>query len=440
MSITEIKALLQNAGIVGAGGAGFPTYAKLSDEADLLCVNCSECEPLMYTDFILNREEMAKIVKGAELIMAATNIKHTYLAIKVHRAEALGYADGQVLGENVSIKYLPSVYPIGDEIGLIYETTGRLIKAGNLPITAGVIVMNAETVYNAHEAIVSGKPLVEKWLTIAGDIPEKFTLKVPLGMRVSDIFKQLGIKVDSDHVIIDGGPSMGSISSPDRAVIKKTTKSILILPKTTRCVENKQSNIDDMLRRAASACCGCTRCTEMCPRYQLGYPLEPHKLIRAALNSAAEDYPELIATASLCCSCGVCAEVCCQDISPKDVILNLKKILAKNKIKFVADKDYPVNPDRPYRMIKSSKWKDMLGVLKFDAIPTYIPKKLTAQRVEIPTSQHIGAPSVPCVNVGDRVNEGDMIATAGQGLSVPQYASISGKVVSCDPTKIVIEA
>lgn len=440
MSITEIKALLQNAGIVGAGGAGFPTYAKLSNEADLLCVNCSECEPLMYTDFILNREEMAKIVKGAELIMAATNIKHTYLAIKVHRAEALGYADGQVLGENVSIKYLPSVYPIGDEIGLIYETTGRLIKAGNLPITAGVIVMNAETVYNAHEAIVSGKPLVEKWLTIAGDIPEKFTLKVPLGMRVSDIFKQLGIKVDSDHVIIDGGPSMGSISSPDRAVIKKTTKSILILPKTTRCVENKQSNIDDMLRRAASACCGCTRCTEMCPRYQLGYPLEPHKLIRAALNSAAEDYPELIATASLCCSCGVCAEVCCQDISPKDVILNLKKILAKNKIKFVADKDYPVNPDRPYRMIKSSKWKDMLGVLKFDSIPTYIPKKLTAQRVEIPTSQHIGAPSVPCVNVGDRVNEGDMIATAGQGLSVPQYASISGKVVSCDATKIVIEA
>lgn len=440
MSITEIKALLQNAGIVGAGGAGFPTYAKLSDEADLLCVNCSECEPLMYTDFILNREEMAKIVKGAELIMAATNIKHTYLAIKVHRAEALGYADGQVLGENVSIKYLPSVYPIGDEIGLIYETTGRLIKAGNLPITAGVIVMNAETVYNAHEAIVSGKPLTEKWLTIAGDIPEKFALKAPLGMRVSEIFKQLGIKVDSDHVIIEGGPSMGSISSPDRAVIKKTTKSILILPKTTRCVENKQSNIDDMLRRAASACCGCTRCTEMCPRYQLGYPLEPHKLIRAALNSAAEDHPELIATASLCCSCGVCAEVCCQDISPKDVILNLKKILAKNKIKFVADKDYPVNPDRPYRMIKSSKWKDMLGVLKFDAIPTYLPKKLSASRVEIPTSQHIGAPSVPCVNVGDTVNEGDMIATAGQGLSVPQYASISGKVVSCDPTKIVIEA
>ncbi len=440
MSKIDIKALMQNAGIVGAGGAGFPSYAKLSDAADILCVNCSECEPLMYTDFILNREEMEKIVKGAELIMAATNIKHTYLSIKVHRAEALGYDDGQVLGENVSVKYLPSVYPIGDEIGLIYESTGRLIKAGNLPITAGVIVMNAETVYNVYEAVENGRPVTEKWITVAGDIPEKFVLKVPIGMRVSEIFKKLGVVVDKDHVIIEGGPSMGSISSPDRAVIRKTTKSILVLPKTTRCVENKQTNTDDMLRRAASACCGCTRCTEMCPRYQLGYPLEPHKLIRAALNSAATDYPELIATASLCCSCGVCAEVCCQDISPKDVILSLKGILAKNKIKFVADKDYPVNPDRPYRMIQSGKWKDMLGVLKFDAIPTYIPKKMAAERVEILTSQHIGAPSVPTVKVGDEVKEGDLIAAAGAGLSVPQYASISGKVISCDPSKIVIEA
>ncbi len=440
MSIKEMKELLQNAGIVGAGGAGFPTYAKLSEEADLLCVNCSECEPLMYTDFILNREEMSKIVKGAELIMAATNIKHTYLAIKVHRAEALGYEDGEVLGENVSIKYLPSVYPIGDEIGLIYETTGRLIKAGKLPITAGVIVMNAETVYNAYEAIEADKPLTEKWVTIAGNIPEKFAVKAPIGMRVSEIFAKLGIKVDPDHVIIEGGPSMGSITSTDRALIRKTTKSILILPKTTRCVENKQINTDDMLRRAASACCGCTRCTDMCPRYQLGYPIEPHKLIRAALNSVVEEHPELIATASLCCSCGVCAEVCCQDISPKDVIMSLKKTLSRNKIKFVAEKDYPVNPDRPYRMIRSSKWKDMLGVLKFDAIPTYIPKKLTASRVEILTSQHIGAPSIPCVKVGDIVKEGDLIANAAEGLSVPQYASIAGKVISCDPTKIVIEA
>ena len=178
----------------------------------------------------------------------------------------------------------------------------------------------------------------------------------------------------------------------------------------------------------------------MCPRYQLGYPLEPHKMIRAALNSTATEHPELIATASLCCSCGVCAEVCCQEISPKDVIFNLKGILAKNKIKYVANEDFPVSADRKYRMIQSGKWKDMLGVLKFDAIPEYVPKKLNAERVEILMSQHIGAPSVPTVSVGDKVEVGQLIADAAQGLSVPQYASISGKVVSVDPSKIVIES
>ena len=440
MSITEIQKLLQNAGVVGAGGAGFPTYAKLSEAADLLCINAAECEPLIYTDLTIFREEMAKVAHGAELIMAATNIKHTYIAIKGYRAEAIGYSDGEAVGKNVTIKYLPSIYPIGDEIGLIYEATGRLVRPGNLPITAGVIVMNAETVYNACEAIESGKPVTEKWITIGGDVPEKIAFKAPVGMKVSEIFKKLGIKVDENHSVIDGGPSMGSIINPDRAVVRKTTKSLLILPNHTRAIESKQISMDDMLRRAASACCGCTRCTEMCPRHQLGYPIEPHKMIRAALNTVVEDHPELIATASLCCSCGVCAEVCCQNISPKDVILNLKKILGKNKIRFVADKDYPVNPDRPYRLIKSSKWSDMLGVLKFDKIPTYLPKALTASRVEIAMSQHIGAPSVPCVSVGDTVNVGDMIANAGAGLSVPQYASISGKIVSCDPTKIVIEA
>lgn len=440
MALIDLKKIMQDAGIVGAGGAGFPSYAKLAEGADTLCVNCSECEPLMYTDFILNREEMDKIVKGAELIMEATGIKHTYLAIKIHRAEALGYENGQVVGNNVTVKYLPSVYPIGDEVSLIYESTGRLIRAGNLPITVGVIVYNAETVYNIYRAVSEGTPLTEKWVTIAGDVPEKFVIRVPLGMKVSEILSFLGISVRDDQVPIEGGPSMGNIVNVHKTVIKKTTKSILILPKSTRCVVNKQTSIDDMLRRAASACCGCYRCTEMCPRHQLGYPLEPHKMIRAALGNAAIDNPKLIESASLCCSCGVCAEVCCQEISPKDVIINLRGILAKNKMKFVADCDYPVNPDRPYRAIQSGKWKDMLGVLKFDAIPEYIPKKLKASRVEIPMSQHIGAPSVPAVNVGDTVTEGQLIANAGSGLSVPQYASISGKITAVDPTKIIIEA
>ncbi len=437
---TELKSLLQNAGIVGAGGAGFPSYMKLADGADLLCINCAECEPLMYTDYMLMQEEMAKIVEGSQIVMEATGIKHTYIAIKEHRAHMLGYTNDQILGKNVSVRLLPNVYPMGDEINLIYESTGRVVRPGNLPITAGVIVLNGETVYNIRQAVKENKNVTEKWVTFGGDLPERFVVKVPIGMRVSEILSTLGITVRDTHAVFDGGPSMGKIINHNTAIITKTTKSILIIPKTARCVRNKQVAMDDMLRRAASACCGCTRCTEMCPRHSLGYPIEPHKMIRAALNSAASDYPELISTASLCCSCGVCAEVCCQEISPKDVILNLKGILAKNKIRFVGDRDYAMSSDRPYRMIQSAKWEEILGVHKYDIVPAYIPKKLDAKMAEIRMSQHIGAPSVPSVSVGDTVKEGDMIATAGAGLSVPQYASISGRVVSVDPTKIVIEA
>ena len=179
----------------------------------------------------------------------------------------------------------------------------------------------------------------------------------------------------------------------------------------------------------------------MCPRHLLGYPIEPHKMIRAVLSNAVVENPDLIKTASLCCSCGICAEACCQDISPKDVILNLKGILAKNKIRFVAgSEEYHPDSDRAYHMIPSKKWEDILGVRKFDHVTKYISEPFKASKVEIKMSQHIGAPSTPCVNVGDTVTAGQVIANAGGGLSIPQHASISGKVTFADNTKIIIQA
>lgn len=439
--MTELKKILQDAGIVGAGGAGFPSYAKLADGADTLVINCAECEPLMYTDFMLMREEMPKIVEGAQIIMAATSISHAYVSVKEHRAHLLGLTDGELLGEGVTVKCVPNVYPMGDEINLIYESTGRLVKPGNLPITVGVIVLNGETLYNICEAVRSGLPVTEKWVTVGGDIPEKFTVRVPVGMRICELFDKLCIEVDDDHVVIDGGPSMGQIIPHRSAVVTKTTKAILVLPRHINCVTKKQIAMDDMLRRAAACCCACNRCTEMCPRNLLGYPLEPHKMIRAAMTNAVLDDHELIKTASLCCSCGICAEVCCQDISPKDVILNLKGVLAQSKTKFVAGKeDYYPDSDRRYHLIPSSRWQDMLGVSRFDKVTRYISKQMKAEKVEIKMSQHIGAPSTPAVKVGDEVKLGQIVANASAGLSVPQHASISGKVIFADDKKIVIQA
>ena len=441
MSEMNLKSVMQNNSIVGAGGAGFPSYAKLADGAEILVINCAECEPLMYTDYMIMREEMSKIAEGAKLVMAETGIKHTYVAIKEHRAHMLGFNEGQTLAEGVTVKLLPNIYPMGDEINQIYEATGRVVKPGNLPITAGVIVYNGETVYNIWRAVNENKPVTEKWVTIGGDLPERYTVKVPVGMRVSEIFAKLGVTVKDTHAMIDGGPSMGRIKDPATATVTKTTKSLLIIPESARAIKNKRVDMNDMLRRAASACCGCSRCTEMCPRHLLGYPIEPHKMIRVAMGNVANDNPEMIATASLCCSCGVCAEVCCQEISPKDVILSLKGILAKNKMRFVAgNESYSPESDREFHMIPSVRWESILGVHKFDHVTKYIPEQMAAKKVEIRMSQHIGAPSVPAVSVGDMVTAGQLIANAGAGLSVPQYASISGKVSFVDATKIIIEA
>ena len=165
-------------------------------------------------------------------------------------------------------------------------------------------------------------------------------------------------------------------------------------------------------------------------------------MIRIANGNTAEEHPELITTATLCCSCGICAEVCCQEISPKDVILKLKGILGKNKMKFTpeAGKEYGPSADRPYRMIASHRWEDMLGVHKYDIVPEFVVDKLKVNKVEVPMGTHIGAKAIPIVKVGDMVAEAQRIADAAPGLSIPQYASISGKVTYVDDNKVVIEA
>ncbi len=442
MSHTQLKTLLQQSGIVGAGGAGFPAYAKLAPGADTLVLNCAECEPLLYTDYMLMQEHLGEIAEGAALLLQQTGMVRAVVAVKRHRAEMLGLSDGQALLENVFVKLLPDVYPMGDEIQLIYETTGRLIPPGSLPITKGVIVLNGETVYNIYDALKNGTPVTEKWVTVAGDIPNRTVVRVPVGMRVRDLLRALDVNLPDTHVLIDGGPSMGKIVDPRNAVVGKTTKSLLVLPKASPAVMSKTTSVPDMLRRAASCCCGCSRCTEMCPRNALGYPIEPHKMIRAANNAAVTEHPEMAINASLCCSCGICAAVCCQDISPKDVILSLKGLLAKNGLRYTTPKSCDPAPsaDRAYHMIPSVRWERMLGVARFDIVPELVEAPLGTRTVEIALRSHIGAPSVPTVKIGDTVKKGECIANAADGLSLPQHASIDGKVTLVDNNKIVISA
>ena len=223
----ELKNILREAGIVGAGGAGFPSYAKLFDGADTLLINAAECEPLLFTDFTILEEALDTVLDGARLVADACKIDRVLLCLKSHNAKNFGFSDGEQLSHGVTVRVLPDVYPLGDEINLIYESTGRLVQPGCLPMTQGVIVYNVETLYNVSNAVRDGKGVTDKWLTLGGDIEKTRVLRVPVGMPFKKLFKQYGITVPETHVVIDGGPSMGRIVNPMTAVVGKTTKGIL---------------------------------------------------------------------------------------------------------------------------------------------------------------------------------------------------------------------
>ncbi len=435
----ELKELMKEAGIVGAGGAGFPSYAKLADGADTLVINGAECEPLLYTDYILLQKEMPMVLAGIRAVLDYASIPRALLCVKEHTAKRLKLADGTRLAEKIQLKVLPDVYPMGDEISLIYQATGRVVKPGNLPITAGVIVYNVETVYNVAAMVKFSAKVTMKWLTIAGDIPETVVLRVPVGVTVAELFEKNSITIPEDYVVIDGGPSMGKIIDPETAVVTKTTKSLLILPRTIPAVESKFLDGAKSIARAETACCQCTRCTDMCPRHLLGYPLEPHKMVRTA-KSAAKIMPEMVLSATLCCGCGLCETLaCCQGISPKAVINEYKSLLAKNKMRYVGREDVQPAVEREYRMVPSDRWASVLGVAKFDKLPKYLGEDTNFTKAEIYLRQHIGAPSVALVHDGDYVERGDKIAESAEGLSLPQYASISGRVTMVEGTKIIID-
>ena len=435
----DLKELMKEAGIVGAGGAGFPSYAKLAEGADTLVINGAECEPLLYTDYVLLHKEINAVLTGIKEVLEYANIPRALLCVKEHTAKRLRLIDGTKLADKIILKTLPDVYPMGDEISLIYQATGRVVRAGNLPITAGVIVYNVETMYNVAQAVKHGAPLTEKWVTVAGDIPQPIVVKVPIGTPVCALFEKNNITVDEEHTVLDGGPSMGKVIDPETAVVTKTTKGLLILPNTCEAVVSKYIDGEKSIARAETACCQCTRCTDMCPRALLGYPLEPHKMVRTA-KSAVVALPQMVLSASLCCGCGVCETLaCCQGISPKAVINEYKALLAKNKLRYNGKTDVEPAEEREYRMIPSERWASVLGVAKFDKLPKFIGEQKDFTRVEILLRQHIGAPSVAIVKDGDSVQKGDKIAESAEGLSLPQYASVSGKVRIEEGVKIIIE-
>lgn len=437
----SLTTLVEEAGIVGAGGAGFPSHVKYNAKAEYVIINGAECEPLLRVDQQLMASEADKILQALQLIVEHVGAKAGYIALKrkYHRAE-------EALSERISsypsckIHFLDNFYPAGDEQVIVYEVTKRIVSEGGLPLNVGVIVTNVETALNVYEAYTNQKPVTEKYLTVTGEVASQITVKVPLGITVKEAIDLAGGVTVKDFKVINGGPMMGKLISVDE-VITKTVKGLIVLPANHSLITSLTKEVSSMMREARTACMHCSLCTEVCPRGLLGHRLEPHKLIRIPSYGKMCDSNTTAVHAFLCCGCRLCEYACVQDLQPWKMNAILKSELLNQGIR----NNLNLQPDkaamfREYKKYPVNKLISKLGLAKYDKPAPIIVSEKAFQTVTIPFRQHVGAPSEPVVKVGVTVQKGDLVAKISEGkLGSNIHASISGVVTAVTNENIRIQ-
>ncbi len=297
LSNEEILKYISDAGIVGMGGAGFPSHVKLSpppDTAvDTVIINGAECEPYLTCDDLTMRSQPEKVVEGLKLAMKVLGAKKGYVAIEDNKSKAIDAIDAALANEeDLAVAVVKTKYPQGDERSLIYAVTGRKIPAGKLPANVGVLVQNVGTICAVVDAVYYGKPVYERVVTVTGHaVNSPKNLVVRIGTRIKDIVEYSGGYSTVPGKILFGGPMMGIAQYTDEAVTDKRNNGILVL------TEEEAKPVE------AYPCIRCGECVERCPMQ-----LEPLYLEKASSSEnwdVARDYH-----ITQCIECGLCSYVC----------------------------------------------------------------------------------------------------------------------------------
>lgn len=441
MTVEELSRIVRENGIVGAGGAGFPTYVKIDKRANTILLNCAECEPLLRLHRQLLRDKAQEIVRTFALIAEVVEAKEAIIGVKEGYQSTIEALRQYVPAHpEMRIQLLPGCYPMGDEVVLIYEATGRVISPGGFPIEAGVAVFNVETVYNIYRALERSEPVTDKVVSVVGEVKEPVTVRVPLGTPMKEVVDMAGGETVPDAVYLVGGPMMGHIGAPYEPVTK-TTNAILVLPEGHQIIQRKKMPASVGMKRAASACCQCETCTDLCPRHNLGHPIEPHRFMRAMSN---HDYGDLDAFLNLffCSGCGLCEMFSCpQGLSPRSLINDCKDGLRKAGLKAAKGVEAaPVKEAREYRRVPEERLEARLGLTKYETKAPLDNEVRSVGKVKELFAQHIGAPAVCAVRKGEAVTKGQIVAEAPKGLGVPVHASIDGVVTEITDRYVEITA
>ncbi len=441
MQLEALAEILRENGIVGAGGAGFPAYAKLDKRADTIILNCAECEPLFKVHRQLLEKCAYEIVSTLSLIADAVGAERAVIGIKrSYKGAAEAALAASKAFPKVSLSYLPEIYPAGDELILTYETTGRVIKPGNIPISVGVTVFNVETVLNIYRAVKEGAGVTHKYLMVAGEVQNPQILRVPLGITYREVVDLCGGSTIDQPAYLAGGPMTGKIDSP-YGLVTKTTNAVILLPPDHYIVERKTVKPNIGIKRAMSACCSCRMCTDLCSRNLLGHPIDPQSFMHGiSQNTVIEIKPFL--NTFYCSQCGLCEMYSCmQGLSPASLINEYKSGLRAKGIKPPETPEFGgVSDKRPYRCVPVARLVGRLGLTKYNTAIPFSTRKVTADRLTVGLHQNIGAPSAAIVKKGDTVKAGQKIAEAPDGkLGVAVHAPMSGKVSLVTDDYIVLE-
>ena len=435
----EMIEKIRRAGVVGAGGAGFPTYAKLAARVDTVIANGAESEPLMRVDQHLMATDPQLILRGLEVVKEITGAGRAVIALKAKHRRAIKSLESCLDGHpGVEIFPLQDFYPAGDEQVLVYEITGRLVPPGGLPLQAGVVVQNVETLLNVARA-VQGRPVTEKYVAVMGMVARPSVFRVPVGTALADLLVAAGGCSTDRPVVIAGGPMMGRIAKDLSAPVTKTTKGIIVLSPDHPLVIQKRLTDRANSLRARSTCCEDRACTQTCPRYLLGHPLEPHRVVRAWSYQDVTLALGAAPMALLCSECGVCELYSCpMGISPRMINAALKKEIRKLP-GITQVQAHPVHGCREYRKLPSGRLVSRLSLGPWDVSAGWAGELPTPRSVTLPLKQHVGSAAVPAVKAGDRVRAGDVVGSIPEGsLGAPVHASVSGTVMAAGESIIIL--
>lgn len=316
----EILEAIKNAGVVGMGGAGFPTHVKLSpknaDEIDTIIVNASECEPYLTSDYRRLLEEPEKIIEGLRIALRVFKDAKGIIAIEDNKPEAIKLLKDMLKDDKeIVVNSMPTKYPEGAERQLIYANTGRYINSKMLPADAGCVVHNVDTIHAIYEAVRYGRPLIKRIMTVTGDaIAEPRNFLVRIGTDYNEIIEAAGGFKGEVQKIIAGGPMMGRALYRTDIPVTKSSSAILALSK------------DEVAMYEPSACIRCGRCIEVCPGRVM-----PNKLATLAEKNKIDEFVKL--NGMECCECGCCSYVCPAKRHLTQTIAGTRKLVLASKRK-----------------------------------------------------------------------------------------------------------